>query len=154
MWITKDRLYKLLTSIKQRCYNPNHNHYKFYGAKGIKVCDEWKNDFYKFKEWALENGYDYNAPKGKCTIDRIDHKGNYEPSNCRFVTITENVKRANKKQGKLYTFNNETHTIKEWAKILNLHPVTLWERLRKDLPYEKIFTKEVSKNNLWTRKNI
>lgn len=151
MWITKDRLYKLLTSIKQRCYNPKHNHYKFYGAKGIKVCDEWLNDFFKFKKWALANGYDYNAPKGQYTIDRIDANGNYEPNNCRFITITENVKRAKKKDGKLYTYNNETHDIKEWAKKLNLHPATLWERLRKGLHYEKVFTSEVNKNNMWRK---
>ena len=150
--ITQDRLYKLLISIKQRCYNQNHNHYKFYGAKGIKVCDEWLNDFNSFKKWALENGYDYNAPKGQYTIDRIKPSGNYEPSNCIFLTITEYVIRVSKKKCTLYTYNNETHNVYEWAKILNLHPTTIWKRLRDGLPYEKVFTSEVSKNNLWTRK--
>lgn len=146
---TKDRLYKLLTSIKQRCYNPKHNHYKFYGAKGIKVCDEWLNDFSNFKEWALLNGYDYTAPQGKYTIDRIDPMGNYEPSNCRWITISENVKRASKHKGIVYTYNNESYDVYGWAKKLDLHPATIWSRLKKGLPYDKVFTSEVSKGNQW-----
>ena len=84
----------------QRChYNYKDRHKKYYQDKGIKVCDEWRNDFLKFKEWALANGYDYNAPQGQCTIDRINPDGDYDPNNCRWITKSENSGRVAKKKG-------------------------------------------------------
>lgn len=82
--------------MKRRCENSNHKDYKWYGAKGITVCEEWHN-YPAFKQWAVENGYDENAPKGKCTIDRINPYGNYEPNNCRWVDMkTQNSNKRNK----------------------------------------------------------
>lgn len=82
------RLYSVWKSMKKRCENSNHKDYKWYGAKGVIVCEEW-HDYTVFKEWALESGYNENAERGECTIDRINHYGNYEPSNCRWVSIAE-----------------------------------------------------------------
>lgn len=81
------RLYAVWKSMKSRCYNKNERAYSLYGGRGILVCDEWLDDFATFRNWAMENGYDPNAPRGKCTIDRINVNGNYEPSNCRFVDM-------------------------------------------------------------------
>jgi len=61
--LSHTRLYKVFRDMKTRCYNKNSPDYKNYGARGIKICDEWLNDFTTFRKWALENGYDENAPK-------------------------------------------------------------------------------------------
>ena len=89
------RLYPLWKSIKYRCYCKTSRDYKNYGGRGIVMCDEWKNDFLSFHDWAIANGYkEEKTDKGLniLTIDRIDVNGNYEPSNCRFVTNAEQAK--------------------------------------------------------------
>lgn len=93
-----DRLYKVYYNMKNRCYNENSGDYKYYGGRGITICEEWLNSYLTFKEWAYANGYDDAAEKGKCTIDRIDVDGNYDPSNCRWVDMsTQSRNRRNVK---------------------------------------------------------
>lgn len=76
-------LYAVWNSMKQRCSNPSVKEYKYYGEKGIKVCEEWE-DFIPFYEWAIPNGYEQNL-----TLDRINFDDDYKPSNCRWITIRE-----------------------------------------------------------------
>lgn len=91
------RLHGVWASMKSRCYNPNNKRYKNYGGRGIKVCDEWQ-EFRPFYNWAIANGYDENAPRGQYTIDRIDVNGDYEPHNCRWITIEEQQKNKQHKE--------------------------------------------------------
>ena len=86
-------LYKVFAGIKQRCLNPNCKAYKYYGGKGITICDEWLKSYQAFKFWALLSGY-----KEGLTIDRINHKGNYEPANCQWITQSDNARKVNKER--------------------------------------------------------
>lgn len=82
----RNPLYQVYRNMITRCYNKNNHRYKWYGLRGITVCDDWKNNVESFLNWASLNGY-----KKGVEIDRIDNDGNYEPSNCRFITHIENA---------------------------------------------------------------
>ena len=115
--LSSSRLYAVYKSIKSRCYSKNQIRYKDYGGRGIKMCDEWKNDFKAFYDWAYENGYDEKAKLMECTIDRIDNDGNYEPSNCRWVSMKEQS--LNKRTNHRVEYNGKSYTVKEISQIKN-----------------------------------
>lgn len=127
------RLYRIYTNMKQRCNNPKNVWYKNYGARGIKICDSWQNDFMSFYNWSINNGY-----SDKLSIDRIDVNGNYEPNNCRWVTKL--VQQNNMRRNKLITYKNETHTISEWERKFNLRHNYISSRLRSNT-FENIIKK-------------
>ena len=116
------RLYRIWSNMKNRCTNPNADNYSFYGGRGIKVCDEWRDDFIPFRDWAMANGYAVNL-----TLDRIDNDGNYEPSNCRWETHLHQCN--NTRRNHLITFRGETHTIAEWSRIVGMNVDTLERRI-------------------------
>lgn len=104
---SRTKLYKRYYLIKSRCYNPSTPNYRNYGGIGIKMCSSWKDDFLKFREWALANGY-----KDYLTIDRIDvHKG-YSPKNCRWVC--NKVQQYNKRNTFYITVDGNKHIAKKW----------------------------------------
>lgn len=96
----KDRIHHVWMSMKQRCLNPNNQKYKHYGGRGIRICDEWLNDFEAFRNWAYESGYQDKAKYGQCTLDRIDVNGNYEPNNCRWTDLYMQAKNKRKNNTK------------------------------------------------------
>ena len=122
------RLYNVWSDMKKRCYNTKNVDYKNYGGRGITVCDEWM-DFQNFYEWAIANGYDETAPRGQCTIDRIDVDGCYEPENCRWVD--RYIQMNNKRNNRILTYNGESHTLAEWCEIVNIPYNCLKSRLNK-----------------------
>ena len=95
--LTGTRLNRIWKNMKTRCSNPNSNNYQYYGERGITICEEWKNSFESFMEWALANGY-----REDLTIDRIDVNENYEPNNCRWVTMTVQNNNRRILGGKIY----------------------------------------------------
>jgi len=85
----RKRLHSIWHGIKNRCLNFQQPSFKYYGARGIRICKEWKENYLVFKSWAISSGY-----KEGLTIDRINSRGNYEPSNCHWITKSENSKKS------------------------------------------------------------
>ena len=119
---SRTRLYKIWCDMIQRCHNPKQKVYKWYGAIGIKVCEERKNDYTLFEKWALENGYD-----DVLTIDRIDFNGNYEPNNCRWVSMKEQSR--NKKDTIKIEYKGKTQCLLDWCKELGKNYQTTINRI-------------------------
>lgn len=131
----KTRLYKVYRGMISRCLEKTNKEYSNYGARGITVCNEWKNNFLVFRDWALNNGYDENAKYGECTIDRIDVNGNYEPSNCRWINLKSQAK--NTTRTIKITYKGKTQCLKDWAKELKIDYQTLRKKLKKGYSFEK-----------------
>ena len=127
------QLYTAWRNLKSRTSNPNSPDYKWYGGRGITVCDEWKNDYIAFEKWAVENGFSSGL-----TIDRIDPDGNYEPSNCRW--IPQEKQQRNRRSNAILTMNGESHCIAEWAEIIGCSKQSLYQRRHRhpDWPHERI----------------
>ena len=115
------KLYRVWNSMKQRCSNPNDKFYYCYGKRGIKVCNDWLNDFEKFYNWAISNGYAENL-----TIDRIDVNGNYEPSNCRWVD--NKTQQRNRRDRVKVLFKGRELTLIEISEETGIALATIYER--------------------------
>lgn len=132
--LRQTRLYKIFHGMKKRCYTPTAINFSIYGGRGITICEEWLNDFQAFYDWAMSNGY-----ADDLSIDRIDVNGNYEPSNCRWVSMKEQVN--NRRANRFITYNGETHTLSEWSNIVGINIKTLHKRLRDGWSAEDALTK-------------
>lgn len=137
----KKRLHQIWTNMKMRCFDSNQSVYSYYGGRGITVCEDWKNSFKQFYDWALNNGY-----QSHLTLDRIDVNGNYEPNNCRWTTYE--VQSNNKTCNRFITYNNQTKTIGQWAKITGLTWDIIDWRLKKGWPIEQVLNFPRCKNQM------
>lgn len=122
--LTDHRLYNIWRNTKARCYNPNNGSYSDYGARGIKMCDEWLNDFKTFYDWAMANGYSDDL-----TISRKNPDGDYCPENCCWTTdkAQQSTRRNNVYITYIQDFSNigkgvvrHTFTKSDWARIFNI----------------------------------
>lgn len=118
------RIYRIWMGIKNRCYYEKNKYYSNYGGRGIRVCDEWLESFENFYKWAIENGYAKNL-----TIDRIDNDGNYEPSNCRWVTRIEQMN--NTRRNRMIEYNGERKSVTEFAREFEISPELVHGRLNR-----------------------
>lgn len=125
------RLHRTWSNMRSRCNNPNDQHFKYYGAKGIKICSEW-DDFMVFREFALEKGY-----TDELTIDRIDPAGNYEPDNIQFIPNEINAGKdkiviSKEKYFIMKQENEEKHIpLKTIFKIYNVSKVAYYNARRR-----------------------
>lgn len=110
-YLKHTKVYSVWNEMRNRCQNPNDSSYKRYGGKGISVCEEWQ-DFRNFYPWAIQNGYHEGL-----TIDRIDPAGNYEPTNCRWISNAE--QQRNRGNNVKLEKDGESLTIGEWCEQLN-----------------------------------
>ena len=124
--MSRHNLYARWQRIKSRCLTKSNKRYSDYGGRGITICEEWKNDFMSFYNWAINNGY---SPE--LGIDRIENNGNYEPSNCRFVTIKKN--NNNTRQNIIVEYNGMKITLMEACEMIGFERryTTIWHRMKK-----------------------
>ena len=118
------RLYRIYNNMKTRCYNPNSQSYKYYGARDIKICSEWLEDFANFKEWALSHGY-----REDLTIERSDVNGDYTPDNCLWTTYK--IQANNMRSNHLETIDGVTKNLTEWAEYYGINIKTVRDRLKR-----------------------
>lgn len=127
----KTPIYFVYYNMIDRCHYPKDHKYRLYGARGIKVCDEWRNNKNKFFEWAFAHGY-----KKGLSLDRIDNDGDYTPENCRWATVKQQAN--NRRTNHVVCINGEKHTITEWANISGVHKSTIRERILRGWEGEKL----------------
>lgn len=133
--LRNSRLYKTWCNMKTRCYNPKNSDYHNYGGRGITVCDEWRNDFKAFYDWAIANGY-----RDDLSIDRKDVNKGYSPDNCRWATDLEQAR--NKVGTVKITLYGETKSLKDWCDMYGLNYYAVYDKLRNGLSPEDAFRKE------------
>ena len=127
---TRTKLYNVWLAMRRRCGYKKEKSYKNYGGRGIKVCDEWMNDFSAFRSWSEEHGY-----KEGLTIERIDNNGDYEPSNCRWATVWEQS--HNKRNNNNVIYNGKQYTVSELGRLVGVDRRTIADRLKRGWSVEE-----------------
>jgi hypothetical protein len=128
----RDPTYVCWFSMKDRCHNPRSRNYRRYGARGITVCQRWRESF---KNFLADMG---PKPPG-LELDRTNNEGHYEPANCRWVTAKVNAR--NRRNNRFVTYNGETRTTVEWAEVAGLPVKVFRSRLRNGWSIEEALTR-------------
>lgn len=134
--VSKTRLYRAWLNMKHRCLNEKRRDYQWYGARGITVCQEWRDSYPAFEAWALANGY-----REDLTLDRIETDGHYCPENCRWAT--RKTQANNRRSTRYLTLDGRTQSIQMWADELGMDKTTLWRRLNNKWTVERALTEPV-----------
>ena len=124
-------------SMKKRCNSPSSRGWKYYGGRGIKVCERW---LFSFENFYADMGA---KPSREHSLDRIDVNGDYEPSNCRWATPKEQCR--NRRNNRLVTLNGITKSVAEWVELTGIANSTYWSRVEKGMSYEDAFTAPLHK---------
>lgn len=119
---TDTRLFRIWSKMVARTEDPKQDHFDCYGGRGIRVCEEWRNSFQAFYDWAVNNGY-----KAGLSIDRIDVNGDYSPENCKWSTMKEQSR--NRRSNVKLTYHGETMLMVEWSERTGIKFGTLWARI-------------------------
>lgn len=143
-----ERAFKVWRYMINRCYNPTSDPYKYYGARGITVCDEWRDDYLKFREFLYNNGYDDQAPFGECTLDRVDNDKGYSPENCRLVPMR--IQALNKTNNHRIDYKGEFITVTEAAERNNLKNGQVFKRLDKGWSMDKALHQPLRETSTYT----
>lgn len=141
------RVYRIYAKMLRRCFVESDLAYSRYGGRGITMCDEWKNSFVAFSDWAYANGYADNL-----TIDRIDNNGDYCPENCRWTDYL--TQSNNKRNNRVYEHNGETKTLSEWCRTLNLPYRRIYFRITNGWTFEEAISQKKYVNNHYKEKRI
>ena len=129
-----EAIYDTWNRMMHRCYDIKHHKYPRYGARGIKLCEEWKNNYDTFYNWAINNGFQLGL-----SIDRINNDGNYEPSNCRWATRKQQMR--NTSRNRYITYKGETRSLAEWCEIFNIRYGTASSRLHRGKSLDQVFSR-------------
>lgn len=134
------RIYRIHSSMIERCFSQKSKDYQKYGGRGITVCDEWKNSYEAFRDWSFANGYADNL-----SIDRVDNNGPYAPWNCRWTTAK--VQQNNTRRNRVIEYDGKTLTLAQWSDETGLNYFTLWSRLQKGWSVEKALTTKIKQRS-------
>ena len=143
---TQSKITKLRQAWKdmiRRCYETDRHNFHRYGGRGIIVCEEWRNSFYRFWEWALKSGFNLGL-----TLDRVDSDGNYGPNNCRWVTTK--VQANNTSTNMFIEHNGERLTYAQWEERLNGCKGLVWNRIK--MGWSEVDAVTIPPKKKWSRR--
>lgn len=136
----RTRLGSIYHNMKTRCTNPNYNKYKYYGGKGISICDEWLKSYDTFEEWALSHGYEDHL-----TLERKDVNGNYTPENCCWVSVKEQAN--NRTTNHYIEYNGQRKTLMQWCEELGLSYCAVSQRINNGWSAERALAEPLHDTN-------